>query len=164
MNSFSWVVRFPKSKLPVLLHFFTDGGTRELGRSSDVSDRLLGVSESCWLSHVWLEPHCIIPTSSSDPCRVLPPLMSVSQLLSLCWCPLVVWMFWVAGGLGLRVSVERLARSSRSVSSSGWVVDTMKVSPSSIVVGRLLSELPVAREESLWDGYWGQRGRVFSSE
>ncbi len=161
MNTFSWVARVPWSKLPVLLHFFTDGGARELGRSSEVSDRLLSVSESCWLSHVWLKPHRTIPTSSSDPCRVLPALMSVSQLLLLCWCPLVVWRFWVAGGLGLRVSVERLAWS---VSSSGWVVDTMKLSPSSMVVGRLLSELPVAREESLWDGYWGQRGRVFSNE
>lgn len=142
MNTFSWVVRVPWSKLPVLLHFFTDGGTRELGRSSDVRDRLLSVSESCWLSHVWLEPHRTIPTSSSESCCVLPALMSLSHLFLLLWCPLIVWRFWAAGGLGLRVSVER----TRSVSSSGWVV---KLSPSSMVVGRLLSELPVAREESL---------------
>lgn len=61
----------------------------------------------------------------------------------------MVWRFWAAGGLGLRVSVERLARSSRSVSSRGWGVDTTKLSLSSMVVGRLPSELPVAREESL---------------
>lgn len=149
VNTFSWAVRVPWSKLPVLLHFFTDRGTRELGRSSEVSDRLLCVSESCWLSHVCSELHHTNPTSASEPCRMLPVLMSVSQLLLLRWCPLVVWRMCVAGGLGLRVSVERLVRSSRSVSRRGWGVDTMKLSPSSMVVGRLPSELPVAREESL---------------
>lgn len=31
--------------------------------------------------------------------------------------------------------------------------ETLKLSPSSRVVWRLPSELPVARDESLWDGY-----------
>lgn len=120
LPSVSWDVTVPWSKLPVLLHFFTDVGARELGRSNDVSDRLLRVSESCWLSQVWLELHRTIPVSSSDgstePCLALVP-----QLLLLRWCPLVVWRFWAAGGPGLRVSVERLVPSSRGVSRRGKV-------------------------------------------
>lgn len=64
----------PWSRLPVLLHFFTapPGYTRELGDSSDVSDRLLSVSDKCSLLPAWLEPQppmddpMPMPKSSSE--------------------------------------------------------------------------------------------------
>lgn len=64
----------PWSRLPVLLHFFTapPGYTRELGDSSDVSDKLLSVSDKCSLFPAWLEPQppiddpMPIPRSSSE--------------------------------------------------------------------------------------------------
>lgn len=64
----------PWSRLPVLLHFFTGppGYTRELGNSSDVSDRLLSVSDKCSLLPAWLDPQppiddpIPIPRSSSE--------------------------------------------------------------------------------------------------
>lgn len=64
----------PWSRLPVLLHFFTApaGYTRELGDSSEVSDKLLSVSDKCSLLPAWLEPQPPIddpmpmPRSSSE--------------------------------------------------------------------------------------------------
>lgn len=64
----------PWSRLPVLLHFFTapPGYTRELGDNSDVSDKLLSVSDKCSLLPAWLEPQppiddpMPIPRSSSE--------------------------------------------------------------------------------------------------
>lgn len=64
----------PWSRLPVLLHFFTapPGYTKELGDSSDVSDRLLSVSDKCSLLPAWLEPQppmdepMPMPRSSSE--------------------------------------------------------------------------------------------------
>lgn len=57
--------------------------------------------------------------------------------------------------------------SPEAGSSWGWMGramgrggDTLKLSPSSRVVCRLPSELPVAREESLWDGCCSQREGV----
>lgn len=64
----------PWSRLPVLLHFFTapPGYTKELGDSSDVSDKLLSVSDKCSLLPAWLESQppiddpMPIPRSSSE--------------------------------------------------------------------------------------------------
>lgn len=67
-------------------------------------------------------------------------------------------------GLGLRVwtGEERIVLSSGNGSGKGAVGngsskfcggEMLKLSPSSRVVWRLPSELPVARDESLWEGY-----------
>lgn len=66
-------------------------------------------------------------------------------------------------GLGLRVwtgeEMAVLSSGCWSGHTSGNVAvgncggETLKLSPSSRVVWRLPSELPVARDESLWDGY-----------
>lgn len=147
--------------------------------SSDVSERLLSVSEKCSLVRVWRQPSPPgpVPTSSSEgsmeSCRgqpglVLPP----PQLLWLLWCPLVAWRVnvvlrlfskgwpwspvadpWCKGWLGM----GQRRGMGRSRSRGG---ETLKLSPSSRVVCRLPSELPVAREESLWDGCCTQRREV----
>lgn len=161
----------------MLLHFLTGGGAREPGVSSDVSERLLSVSDKCSLLRVWRQPSppAPMPTSSSEgsmeSCRgqpglVLPP----PQLLWLLWCPLVAWRVKVVlrlfskgwpwspvacpwgfkGWLGM--GQRRGMGSSRSRGG-----ETLKLSPSSRVVCRLPSELPVAREESLWDGCCTQK-------
>lgn len=169
------------SSEPVLLHFFTGGGAREPGVSSDVSERLFSVSDKCSLFRLWRQPSpaAPVPVSSSEgsmeSCRgqpglVLPP----PQLLWLLWCPLVAWRLKVvlrlfskgwssspgACSLGCKVWLGRGQRSGmgRSRSRGG---ETLKLSPSSRVVCRLPSELPVAREESLWDGCCTQRREVF---
>lgn len=69
-------------------------------------------------------------------------------------------------GLGLRVwtgeEMSVLSSGGGRVSGNGAVGkgnsrfcggEMLKLSPSSRVVCRLPSELPVARDESLWDGY-----------
>lgn len=56
------------SKEPVLLHFLTSGCAREPGVSSEVSERLMSVSDKCSLFQVCRQPSdpdCG-PTSSSD--------------------------------------------------------------------------------------------------
>lgn len=77
----------------MLLHFFTapPGYTRELGDSSDVSDKLLSVSDKCSLLPAWLEPQPPIddpipmPRSSSEgsieSSRVYPGLVLPRPLL-----------------------------------------------------------------------------------
>lgn len=148
--------------------------------SSDVNERLFSVSDKCSLLKVWRQPSppVPVPTSSSEgsmeSCRgqpglVLPP----PQLLWLLWCPLVAWRVkvvlrlfsrglpWspVAGTWGCKWWLGRGLRrgTGRSKSRGG---ETLKLRPSSRVVCRLPSELPVAREESLWDGCFTQRREV----
>lgn len=175
----------PWSRLPVLLHFFTapPGYTRELGDSSDVSDKLLSVSDKCSLLPAWLEPQPPIddpipmPRSSSEgsieSSRVYPGLVLPRPLLWLRWWPLVARRVKPDDGLGLglrvwtgeEMEVVSSGRGRGHISGNGaddsgkskfWGGDTLKLSPSSKVVWRLPSELPVARDESLWEGYWGR--------
>lgn len=153
----------------MLLHFFTSGGARELGLRRDVSERLFSVSDKCSLLRVrWQSsPPAPVPSSkgSMESCRGQPGLPP--QLLWLLWCLLVDWRLkavlhlftkgwsrspaadpWGCNGL--------LGRGHRRgmVKSRSRGGETLKLSPSSRVVCRLPSELPVAREESLWDGCW----------
>lgn len=115
----------PRAKLPVLLLFLTSRGTRELGESSDVKERLLSVSESCSLFAALL-----------DPCK------GAKEPRQLPWTPLLLW----SSKTGLSVSVESPLLGSCDD-------ETLKLSPSSMVVCRLPSELPVARDVSLCEAY-----------
>lgn len=166
--------RFVWSRDPVLLHFFTGGVAKESGVNSDVRERLFSVSDKCSLLKVWrqLSLSVPVPTSSSEgsmescwghPGLMLPPPL----LLWLLWCLRVAWRVkgvlclfskeWsrspVVGPWGCKGRLGRLQR--RGMGRSRWRgEETLKLSPSSSVVCRLPSELPVAREESLWDGCW----------
>lgn len=172
----------PWSRLPVLLNFFTaPDDTREFGDNKDVSDKLLIVSDKCSLFPAWLDPQpptddpMTMPRSSSDgsieSSRVYPGLVLPRPLLWLRWWPIVARRVREDEGLSLGLRVwtgeEMVVLSSGScrgqtigTGSAGKVNsrfcggETLKLSPSSKVVWRLPSELPVASDESLWDGYW----------
>lgn len=160
------------SNEPVLLLFFTSKGARVPGLSRDVSERLFNVSDKCSLLRVWRKPSplALVPTSLSEGSTeshrahswlVLPPV----QLLWLLWYPLLAWRLkvvlrlfskgksWspIAGPWRFNGWLWRGHRSGIGRFKS-WGGETMKLSPSSWAVCRLTSELPVAREESLWDG------------
>lgn len=154
------LLRLLWSSDPVLLHFFTLGGGREPGVSTDVSERLFSVSDKCSGLRVWRQPSS--SERSMESCRGQPGLeLPPPPLLWLLWCPLVKEIlclfskgcpWWSsAGPWGCEGRVGR-EPSSGTVRSRFWGVDTVKLSPSSSVACRLPSELPVAREESLWDG------------
>lgn len=126
--SFPLLLSFPplsRAKLPVLLLFLTRRGTRELGDSIDDKERLLSVSDNC---------------------SMLPGLLELCKVSvepwQLVWTPLIGWRskagLWVSVGSPLFGSCDD---------------ETLKLSPSSMVVCRLPSKLPVARDESLWDAY-----------
>lgn len=178
----------PCSRLPVLLHFFTapPEDTREVGANRDVNDKLLIVSDKCSLLPAWLDPQppiddpMTMPRSSSDgsmeSSRVYPGLVLPRPLLWLRWWPMVARRVREDEGFsfGLRVwtGEEIVVLSSGScrghTSGTGTTGkensrfcggETLKLSPSSKVVWRLPSELPVASDESLWDGHWKMLGR-----
>lgn len=166
--------RFVRSRDPVLLHFFTSGGAKESGVNSDVRERLFSVSDRCSLLKVWRQSSRFVPvpTSSSDgsmescwgqPGLVLPPLL----LLWLLWCLRAAWR--VKGVLCLFSKEQPWSPVVGVWRCEGWLgtgqrwgvgrsryrgEETLKLSPSSSVACRLPSELPVAKEESLWDGCW----------
>ena len=175
-----WVNRLDWAREPVLLHFFTGVGTRDLGVSSDVRERLFRVSDNCSLLMVWrhLSPPVPMPTISSEgsmeSCGGQPGLM-LSALLLL-WLLSFLWVDWRLVVVVLVLCLFStdwpwydVAAPWRCKGCLGVVQwwgtgrsklrgeETPKLTLSSSVVCRLPSELPVARDDSLWEGCCTQK-------
>lgn len=156
---------FPCSKLPVLLHFLASGGASEPGMSNELSERLLIVSDKFLLLNAWLNPPPI-PVSSPEGSMEFSLLRRglSSQLLWLLWRPLVSWrekQVWLGCSLWLRSKQGRVSSGTgqsrgRGKDSSLFEV-ALKLMPRSSMVCRRTSELPVANDESLWDGGWNTK-------
>lgn len=150
---------FPCSKLPVLLHFLASGGARELGVSSELRERLLIGSDKCSLLNACLDTPSIpvsLSEGSTEFGRLQLGLGLSLQLLSLLWRPLVAWRVELArSGCNLWLRAEEGRVSSGTGQSRGWGKDkslwggTQKLMPSSSMICRLTSELPVANDDSL---------------
>lgn len=168
------------SKEPVLLHFFISVGTTESGVNSDVRERLFSVADKCSLLRVWWQMSLHVPMSTSssegfvESCwGQLWLALSPPMLLWLLCCLWVAWSVaaelcllskegpWSAVGLRLGCS-ERLGRGQKRDSgrSRFWSGEMPELSPSSTVLCRLPSELPVARDESLWNRCWTIRQNI----
>ncbi len=142
-------IGFPCTKLPVLLHFLASSGASESGECRDVKEKLLRLSDN--FSGL-LAPPALTPdpvSSSEGSCGIQLGFVQSLYLLRFLWRPLVawslnkvcgVWDLWLSSGGGTWVRQIK-----------GRVGSPDGETPSSSMVCRLLTELPVASEELLWD-------------